>query len=66
MDERPYDGPLPHARPVPGGRPPHPDGSDRYPVPPAEPEPPLTVADRWWAILAVAIVLAAVAIGSLR
>ena len=33
---------------------------------PAEPEPALTVADRWWAVAAVVIVLAAIVIGSLR
>ena len=66
MVERPYDGPLPHAHPVAHGRPPTPDGTDRYPVPPAEPEPPLTVAERWWAVAAVVIVLAAIVIGSLR
>ncbi|MEW2474583.1 hypothetical protein AB0875_12410 [Micromonospora gifhornensis] len=38
MDERPHTGPLPPARPVPYGRPPHPDG-DRYPCPPATPLP---------------------------
>jgi hypothetical protein len=66
MVER-YDGePLPPARPVAHGRPPTPDGTDRYPVPPAEDEPALTIGERWWAIVAVAIVLGAMVIGILR
>ncbi|WDZ87841.1 hypothetical protein [Micromonospora cathayae] len=32
MRERPHDGPPPRAYPVPGARPPHPDG-DRVPTP---------------------------------
>ncbi|MFI2664663.1 hypothetical protein [Micromonospora carbonacea] len=32
MRERPHDGPLPAAHPMPGGRPPQPDG-DRVPCP---------------------------------
>ncbi|GGM46030.1 hypothetical protein GCM10011608_33500 [Micromonospora sonchi] len=41
MRERPHDGPLPSASPVPGARPRHPDG-DRVPCPPRPARAPLT------------------------
>ncbi|MFI9640552.1 hypothetical protein ACIG87_10860 [Micromonospora sp. NPDC051925] len=41
MDERPHDGPLPAAYPVPGARPPQPDG-DRVPCPPRAARAPLS------------------------
>lgn len=36
------------------------------PEPPAEPAPPVSVAERWWAFLFVGLVLAAILIGTLR
>ncbi|MGC5033103.1 hypothetical protein [Micromonospora sp. DT229] len=57
MDERPHTGPLPPARPVPYGRAPHPDGSERYPVPP--PLPRRQLAAGWVAAGIVLVVMVA-------
>ena len=64
MNERPHSGPLPPTYPVAHGRPPTPDG-DRIPQP-AEPSPPGTRSERWWAALFVALLLVALVIGVIR
>ena len=47
-----------HANP-----PPIPDG-DTVPQPAPEPAPPATIADRWWAVLFVALTIGAMILGT--
>lgn len=64
-DHGPLADPHPTVRPVPGGRPPHPDG-DTIPHPPRPAAPPATRRQQAYAVLVVALVAAAVLIGVLR
>ncbi len=61
MADRPTGDPLPSARPVPGGRPPHPDG-DTIPCPPRPTGPPVTRRQWIYGALCVLVALAAIAI----
>ncbi|WBB81598.1 hypothetical protein O7606_09655 [Micromonospora sp. WMMD882] len=71
MRERPHDGPPPRAYPVPGARPPHPDG-DRVPGPapqerPARPDGPAPTRRQYAYGLTVALlVLVLLVVGVLR
>ncbi|MFI6226622.1 hypothetical protein ACIBCR_04785 [Micromonospora echinospora] len=65
MRERPHDGPLPAARPVPGARPPHPDG-DRVPSPPGPVRAPLTRRQYAYGLTVALLVLVLLVVGILR
>ncbi|OZV80994.1 hypothetical protein CA850_12635 [Micromonospora echinospora] len=65
MRERPHDGPPPTARPVPGARPPHPDG-DRVPHPVRPPRPPLSRRQYAYGLTVALIILVLLVVGILR
>ncbi|WP_341720175.1 hypothetical protein QQG74_10890 [Micromonospora sp. FIMYZ51] len=65
MNERPYDGPLPPAYPVPGGRPRHPDG-DRVPMPPHPGRAAFTRRRYAHGVGAALLVLLLILVGALR
>ncbi|WP_433349127.1 hypothetical protein [Micromonospora sp. CA-111912] len=62
MPERPHDGPLPAAYPVPGARPPHPDG-DRVPCPPRPDRRPLTRRQYTYGLTVALVVLVLLLLG---
>ncbi|MEU5908123.1 hypothetical protein [Micromonospora sp. NPDC047527] len=65
MHERPPDGPLPPAYPVPGARPPCPDG-DRVPCLPRTPRAPLTRRQYAYGLTMAVVVLVLFVLGVLR
>ncbi|WP_416905428.1 hypothetical protein [Micromonospora echinospora] len=65
MRERPHDGPLPTARPVPGARPPHPDG-DRVPAPAGQVRAPLSRRQYAYGLTVALLVLVLLVAGILR
>ena len=65
MRERSEDGPLPPAYPVPGGRPPQPDG-DRVPLPPRPDRPALTRRQYAGGVTVALLVLLLLVIGVFR
>ncbi|MEU7801075.1 hypothetical protein AB0B10_17565 [Micromonospora arborensis] len=65
MDERLPDGPLPPAYPIPGARPPQPDG-DRVPCPPHATRAPLTGRQYAYGIAIAVVVLVLLVVGILR
>ncbi|MGN9813120.1 hypothetical protein ACTMSW_27665 [Micromonospora sp. BQ11] len=65
MHERPPDGPLPPAYPVPGARPPHPDG-DRVPCPPRREHAPLTRRQYAYGLTIALCVLVLFVVGIVR
>ncbi|MEU3453737.1 hypothetical protein ABZ671_09060 [Micromonospora sp. NPDC006766] len=65
MHERPHDGPLPAAYPVPGARPLHPDG-DRVPCPPRPERAPLTRRQYVYGLVVALLVLVLLVVGILR
>ncbi|MEU4567449.1 hypothetical protein [Micromonospora sp. NPDC023956] len=64
MRERPHDGPLPAARPVPGARPPHPDG-DQVPGPARPDRAPLTRRQYAYGLTVAVLVLILLLVGIL-
>ncbi|MGC4789848.1 hypothetical protein ACLQ22_18690 [Micromonospora sp. DT178] len=65
MQERPHDGPLPAAHPVPGALARHPDG-DQVPCPPRPQRAPLTRRQYAYGITVTLLVLVLVVAGILR
>ncbi|GIJ22518.1 hypothetical protein [Micromonospora lutea] len=65
MRERPHDGPLPPAYPVPGTRPPHPDG-DRVTGPPRPARAPVTRRQYVYGLVVALVVLVLLVAGILR
>ncbi|MDG4818483.1 hypothetical protein O7628_23645 [Micromonospora sp. WMMD956] len=64
MRERPHDGPLPVAHPMPGGRPPQPDG-DRVPGPPRPTRAPLRLRQYAYGATIAVVVLVLLVLGVL-
>ncbi|WP_176308550.1 hypothetical protein [Micromonospora sp. NBS 11-29] len=66
MRERPYVGPLPGTHPVPGARPPHPDGDRVLPDPPRPERPALPRRQYLYGVTVALLVLGLLVAGLLR
>ncbi|MFG1799623.1 hypothetical protein ACGFI4_05525 [Micromonospora carbonacea] len=64
MRERPHDGPLPAAHPMPDGRPPQPDG-DRVPGPPRPARAPISRRQYAYGATIAVVVLVLLVLGVL-